>query len=159
MPSRKRLGTKKRGGKRREKKYSRRRYKSKGGDISYKLSQILTRLDFFLSQFLYVGNERSREEHDKRIHDIYNNHTWLLEAQGISRSVSSLDSTLKKYNENDDLFRVIELSLDNIGTLIEKKEQVPGGFRETLGLGRKISSVRQQYNKVKILHNQVSHYL
>jgi len=158
MPSRKRLETKKRGGKRREKKYSRRRYKSKGGDISYKLSQILTRLEFFLSQFLHVDNE-SRDQHDKRIHDIHNNHTWLLEAQGISRSVSSLDSTLKKYREYDDLFSVIALSLDNIRTLIEKKEQVPGGFRETLGLGRKISSVREQYNKVKELHKKVRDYL
>jgi hypothetical protein len=158
MPPRKRLGTKKHGGKRREKKYSRRRYKSKGGDISYKLSQILTQLNNLLDVFLYVGNE-SKDQHNKRISDINDRHTWLLLAQGISRSVSSLDDRLEKYKENDDLFRIIELSLDNIGTLIEEKEQVPGGFRETLGLGRKISSVREQYNKVKILHNQVSQYL
>jgi hypothetical protein len=127
---------------RREKKYSRRRYKMKGGTH---LSQILGSLEELLQQ-LSLQDKETKKQYNKRISDINDKHTWLLLAQSISRSVSSLDDSLEKYNEEDDIKTVLKLAVDNIGTLMETKQDVS-------------SEEKEQYHKVKTKHDEVNEYL
>lgn len=143
-PSRRRKRCKKGSNKkvRREKKYSTRRYKMKGGTH---FSQILGSLEELLQQ-ISLQDKETEKQYNKRISDVNDKHTWLLLAQGISRSVSSLDDSLEKYKEDDDIKTVLKLSVDNIGTLMKIKEDVS-------------SDVREQYNKIKHIHDKVDEYM